>query len=53
MGLNGLPIIQSNQTGNFWLISWDTLVRLALCEGIERNDISKLPKKPTTIPFDG
>ena len=33
---NGSPCIQSNQSGNFWLIGWDTLIRMAISEGIER-----------------
>lgn len=35
VGPTGAPIIQSGQTGQFWMISWDRLVNLAIAEGIE------------------
>jgi hypothetical protein len=46
IGGNGAPVIQSNQTGNFWIIGWDTLIKLALAEGVER---MKEPPKPKLI----
>lgn len=43
---NGQPVIQSNQSCNYWTISWSTLIKLALAEGIERE---LKPKKPTLL----
>lgn len=47
---NGQPVVQSNQSCNFWTISWSTLIKLALAEGIERE---VKPKKPTIVGIDG
>jgi hypothetical protein len=41
---NGQPVVQSNQTANFWTISWSTLIKLALAEGIERQLKAPKPK---------
>ena len=33
--MNGAPIVRSEQTGKWWIIGWDELIKLAVEAGID------------------
>lgn len=50
---SGAPYIQSAQTGNFWLVAWDTLIKQALSEGLdnELEELTPVILDPTGRPY--